>query len=103
MAELYATGTARRVVPNTGVSMFTFETPAGADAADTVTVDLGSYGIKRLLGVDEYYHDTAGSVIDLQDNTNKSTTSVSSNVLTITLGTGTDKKRVFLVTGEGEV
>jgi len=100
MADLTATGTFVSLVPHLGFGKLIVETPATADAADTIVITLGSYGISRLLGVTEHYHDTSESAVQNMTGVNKSATAVSSGVLTITLGTGTDKKRVFEILGK---
>lgn len=110
MGELYGTSTFKEMAPNAGVKEVLIKTPATADAGDTIVVSLGSMGMKSLLGITEYIHTTDGSVIEVPGTTasggaassafDNSTTSVSSGVLTITLGTGTNLKHVFRVVGE---
>jgi len=73
------------------------ETAATADDGDTIVVTLASYGMKTIEGILGFTHSTTDSVVI----TEAPTTSVSSGVLTITVGGSTDnKKRVILVFGD---
>ena len=72
------------------------ETAATVDDGDTLDVTLSNYGISTLLAVDGYIHTTANSVLVAE----APTTSVTSGVLTITVGGSTDnKKRTYIITG----
>ena len=62
----------------------------GTGSSSSFSVTLADYGISDLLYVDMKYHSTDLSVIEPDTNF---TTSVSSGVLTITYGSGTDAKR----------
>ena len=95
-----ASGTVGEIAPNAGYKKLIIELPPSADGADTFKVTLGSYGLKRILGVSEHYHTSSASDIELQTLINKSGTAVASGVLTLTLGTGTNVMRVFEVLGE---
>lgn len=67
-----------------------------ADDTDTVAVTLANHGITTFKYIKGYTHTTEGSVIVEE----APTTSVSSGVLTITIGGATDNKaRVFIVGG----
>lgn len=108
MTELYSTSTIKRASPQLGITKVIIETPATADYSDTVAITLGSYGMSAtgLLGVTEWVHTTDASVIRQVggslngDLAGYSTTAVSSGVLTITLGTGTNLTHVYEVTGK---
>jgi len=77
------------------------ETPNTADSGDTVSVDLGSYGIAEdgLLWIMGCEHTTDNSVIV----TTAPTTSVSGGTLTITIG-GSNSNNIytFLVIGRSK-
>lgn len=82
-----------------GFTEIVVETPATADTADTIVLDLSDYGITDLLTVNGYVHTTEGSVVVEE----APTTAVSSGELTITVGGSTvsNKKRVYEVKGRG--
>lgn len=109
MTELMATGTAFRAVPQGGLTIVAIETPTTAAAADTVSVTLGSWGIKRLLGVTDFFHTTAESVIvpgesaaaDATSVNKAVTTSVSSGIATLTIGSA--GKHTLILYGVGQV
>ena len=65
------------------------ETPETADHGDTFTVTLSDYGAKTLEAVDAWTHSTTDSVIINEEGT----TSVSSGVVTFTIGGSTDNKK----------
>jgi hypothetical protein len=71
------------------------ETPATADTADTIVIDLKKYACLYLKGIDGYVHTTANSGVVAE----APTTEVASGVLTITIGGSTvsDKARVYEV------
>lgn len=73
------------------------ETPATADHGDTFDVTLTDYGIDTLEAVDAWTHSTTDSVIINEEGT----TSVTSSVLTFTIGGSTDnKKRIVRLIGQ---
>ena len=73
------------------------ETADTADDGDTIVVTLADYGMKTIEGILGFTHSTTDSVVI----TEAPTTSVTSGVLTITIGGSTDnKKRVIYVFGD---
>jgi hypothetical protein len=84
--------------PNAGLKRIILKTPNTADDGDAVTVTLADYGITTLLTVQGWVQTTADSVIVAE----APTTSVSSGVLTITLGSvgGSNKVRIFEIVGK---
>ena len=73
------------------------ETPATADATDTVLMTLADYGITTFKTIRHMEHSTDYSVLVAGT---VATTSVTTGVLTITLGAGiSNKKYVFIVGG----
>jgi hypothetical protein len=97
MGAITTTCTYREAAPNLGVKSIIVTTPNTADTGDTIVITLADYGIGTLLAVEGFVHTTENSVIVAE----APTTSVTSGVLTITIGGSTvsDKKRVFRVTG----
>ena len=95
MVEEITSGcTFKRDIPG---KLLRIETAATADDGDTIVVTLADYGMKTIEGILGFTHSTTDSVVI----TEAPTTSVSSGVLTITVGGSTDnKKRVFLVYGD---
>ena len=66
------------------------------DDGDTFTVTLANYGFKKFLGIVGFIQTTSGSVV-VQE---QPTTSVTSGVLTVTVGGSTDnKERVYFIYG----
>lgn len=97
MADISSTSTVREIVPNLGMKMIKIETVATADDGDTIAITLADYGIISLEGILGFTHSTTDSIVI----TEAPTTSVTSGVLTITVGGSTDnKKRVFIVFGD---
>lgn len=94
MADLGEIGARIEVVPNPGVKLLTVVTDATVDAADTLTVDLTKYGCRNIHGIVGFDETTAGSVVvNIQP-----TTSVTTGVLTITVGAGGNNRvRSFLI------
>jgi len=97
--------TYKNMSPALGVTKLIVDSGSQADAADTIQVTLGSYGITNLLGLTEYIHTTDRSVIDRPGFTQgiangSSTSAVSSGLLTITIGSGTNVRHVYEVLGE---
>jgi hypothetical protein len=82
------------IVPALGCKMLRVKAPATADNADTIAVTLTNYGCTNIEGILGFTESTTGSVVI----TEAPTTSVSSGVLTITIGGSTaDKARTFIV------
>ena len=72
------------------------ETASTVDDTDTFTITLANYGITDLKTIKGFTHTTNNSVIITEDPT----TSVTTGVLTVTVGGSTDdKKRVFIIGG----
>lgn len=72
-------------------------TAATVNDGDTFTVTLADYGITNFLAILGQTHSTSNSVVI----TEEPTTSVTSGVLTVTVGGSTDaKKRAFVIWGE---
>ena len=69
--------------------------------ADTTTVNLWEkFGIKTLLGIEAWNHNTEDSVIALESDTADSVTAVDGQTLTITVnGTAGASKRVYALYG----
>jgi hypothetical protein len=66
------------------------------DDGDTFTVTLANYGMTKILGISGWIHTTSGSVVVSE----APTTSVTSGVLTVTVGGSTDnKERVYEIIG----
>ncbi len=113
MTEITSGSEIRDVVPAQGMKILGIKTAATADAGDTLVLTLGSHGIADdgLVGVFECLHTTEDSVVIMPGTSavsgaagaynDNSTTAVSSGVLTITLGTMTDKAHGFLIVGTG--
>ena len=103
MAELYTTGTAYKVAPQGGLTVWAYETPSTADGADTVTITLGSVGMAAtgVLGV-QVLLSTASGIWLPETYADHSSCAVSSGVLTVTLGSGTNNQRLVLVYGKGQ-
>ena len=98
MGDITSTSTIIEALPNSGVKVFSIETVATADTADTIEITLADYGVSTFLGIQGFIHTTEGSVVVAE----APTTAVSSGVLTITIGGSTvsDKKRVFIIYGK---
>ena len=72
------------------------ETAATVDDTDTFTITLANYGITNVKTVKAFTHSTSESIIIVEDGT----TSVTTGVLTFTVGGITDnKKRVVIIGG----
>jgi len=107
MAGIYEDCTMYRANPQDGLTRLivdTGTTPGDVDA--TIVITLGSYGMSTLMGITEHLHTTDGSVVippgtggDGTIGYNNSTTAVSSGVLTITVGTGTNMRHVYEILG----
>lgn len=72
--------------PNLGLKRLFIQTRNTVDAADTIAIDMASYGGKDLLAVNGWVHTTDGSVITSE----AVTTAVSGTTVTITIPAGTD-------------
>lgn len=81
--------------PGYALKKLLIETPATADTGDTIILTLADYGISDMMSIRSNAETTAGSVF--ADITN--TTAISAGVLTITLGTASDKKVNIFVEG----
>lgn len=87
----------QEVVPNASTKQILISTRNTVDAADTIAVDLSAYGGlgTGLIGVIGWKHTTDDS-ISVQE---QPTTSVTGNVLTLTVPAGTDNDpRYYLIT-----
>lgn len=94
MGEVTSGCTFKRLIPG---SLLKIETETTVDNGDTIVVTLADYGMATIEAILGFQH----GATDSQITTEAPTTSVSSGVLTITVGGSTaDKKRVFLVFGE---
>lgn len=97
MGDISSDVTIKDAVPNLGAKVLKVVAPNTTDTADTIDITLSSYGINAsdLGGVLGFVHTTENSVL-VQE---QPTTSVSSGVLTITVGGSTvsNKKRVYYV------
>lgn len=84
--------------PNAGFKRIIVKVPATTDNGDTFTMTLAQYGISTLLGIHGWVHTTTGSVVAIESPT----TSVTSGVLTVTVGGSevSDKLRVYEILGE---
>lgn len=66
------------------------------DATDTTTFNLGTYGMKRLLGIYSYVHTANNSIVTIEEDT----CTVNEGVVTVTIPAGTDNdKRVITLIG----
>ena len=96
-ADITSGITTINAAPGLGVTQLTVETAATADNTDTFTITLANYGISQFLGIVGFTHSTTDSVIITEDPT----TSVTSGVLTVTVGGSTaNKKRMFVIWGK---
>lgn len=95
MTALGAVGTRTEIAPNAGVKMIQLVTAATVDTADTITVDLSTYGCTNIHGIIGFAENTAGSIV-VQE---QPTTAVSSGTLTITVGgsTNSDTVRTYII------
>lgn len=91
--------TVKNVSPMLNVVAFYVETPATTLSADTIAITLASYGISAtgFMDIKGSVQTTANSVIAREDPT----TSVTSGVLTVTVGgTSVTAKRTYLIVGK---
>lgn len=94
MGDISSGCTFKRIIPGT---LLKIETAATADDGDTIILTLQDYGMKTIEGILGFTHSTTDSIVI----TEAPTTSVTTGVLTITVGGSTDdKKRTFYVFGE---
>jgi hypothetical protein len=93
------TGTVTEISPALGVKVLSVTAPATTDDADTIAIDLSTYGCSTFLGIIGFTHSTTGSIVI----TEAPTTAVSGTTLTITVGGSTDNKaRVFIVYAQAQ-
>lgn len=84
------------MLPEMNYRMIMVTAPATADSGDTLTVNLYDYGIGKLLFIVGNTHTTANSVVI----TEAPTTSVTSGVLTVTIGGASNNQiRTYLIFG----
>lgn len=96
MADITANITINEQSPRLETKVIRVVTPNTADDTDTLDITLADFGITSVDGVIGFTHSTEDSVI-IQE---QPTTSVTSGVLTITIGGSTDdKKRAFIIYG----
>jgi hypothetical protein len=96
MGEITSGCTFERFLPGKVLKITTAVT---ADDGDTILVTLADYGFAAIDGISGYTHSTTDSIIISE----APTTSVTTGVLTITVGGSTDdKKRVFLIFGRAK-
>jgi hypothetical protein len=96
MGDLSATCTYTICEPGYALKKLLIETVATADGADTIALTLADYGISDMMSIRTIIESTAGSVFAAST----STTTISAGVLTITLGTGTNKKYNIFIEGK---
>jgi len=73
---------------------------ATSTSADTTTVNLRDFGIKRLMAIEGYEHTTENSIIELESTIEESVITVDGDTLTITVnGTSAASKRVYKMYG----
>ena len=93
MGDVTAGCTFTRDIPG---KVLRVETADTVDNSDTIAITLADYGMKTIEAILGFTHSTTDSVVI----TEAPTTSVTSGVLTITVGGSTsNKKRVFIVYG----
>jgi len=91
------TGTIKESYPLLGTKAIQITTATTAVSADTIAITLANYGITNFLGIKGFVHTTENSVVVDE----APTTSVTSGVLTITVGgSAVTKKRMYQVFGE---
>lgn len=98
MGDVTSGCTIIEALPNLGLKVFSIETAATVDTADTIALTLANYGITTFLGIHGFAHTTTDSVVVAE----APTTAVASGVLTITVGgsTNSDDKRVYIIYGK---
>ena len=95
MGDITSGCTIRHGARVSGVTEIIIETAATADTTDTIALTLSDYGVTTFLSIVGNVQTTVNSVIVDE----APTTAVSGGVLTITLTSATDKKRVYVVRG----
>ena len=94
MTALGEVGTNTEILPNAGVKVIQHVSAATVDDGDTIDIDLSDFGCTNIHGILGFEETTTGSVVVTQ----APTTSVSSSVLTITVGGSNDNNvRVFII------
>ena len=97
MADVSSGCTIKEIAPNAGLKLVTVETAATVDSNDTIAITLANYGIVRFLSIFGATHTTDGSVVI----TEAPTTSVTSGVLTVTVGgASSNQVRVYTIVGQ---
>jgi len=95
MTDLGEVGTHTDITPNCGVKIISWYTDATPDAADTLEIDLETYGCTKVHAVFGFSEQTAGSIVILDQPI---VTLVTSSVLKVTIPAGTnDDIRNYLV------
>jgi len=95
-AILIANQTVREASTRGEMKIVVIETVAGTVSADTLAVTLADYGISTFVGINGMVQTTANSVIVAE----APSTSVTSGVLTITVGgTAVTKARTYVIYG----
>jgi len=96
MVDISTGCTYKHVTPGEGVKIIEVHTAATADSADTILITLAKYGITSMLGIFGCVQSTVGSVYA----TEAPTTTITTGVLTITVGgASSDKIRSYLIWG----
>lgn len=91
-----ASQTVKELTTRLEAKQIVIETAATAVSADTLAVTLANYGITTFTGIVGLVHTTANSVLVAE----APTTSVTSGVLTITVGgSAVTKKRTYIIYG----
>ena len=94
MVDITSTINVKEQSPRLETKVILIETPATADDGDTLDVTLSDYGAVGITAIQGFTHSTTDSIIIEE----APTTSVTTGVLTITVGgTTDDKKRSFIV------
>lgn len=83
------------MIPNAGVKQILVSTRNTVDAADTIAIDVSSYGCvgTGLIGILGFKHTTDNSVM-VQE---QPTTAISGNTITLTVPSGTDNDPRFYI------
>jgi len=87
--------------PNAGLKRIFIQTRNTVNAADTIAVDMSSYGGQDLLAINGWVHTTDGSVITVESVT----CSVSDTTVTITIpaGTNNDTRVIELIMSSADL
>ena len=100
MGDISTSCTYREICNDLAAKCVVVKVPATSQHSDTILITLATYGISTFMGCITLLHGTAESIITLE-TTNATTTSVTSGVLTLTIGSSaTDsKERTIIVWG----